>query len=112
MPISAVQLRCYQKRQQRGNAANVSRDRNKRFRHGRMLLRQSFETCTDIVKLVNFVQNCFESHGLCPFLLGLRGRKTSDGLLSSEDLKEGKGGDYLMFDCSRSEGACLVQIDQ
>ena len=55
-----------------------------------MLLRQSFETCTDIVKLVNFVQNCFESHGLCPFLLGLRGRKTSDGLLSSEDLKEGE----------------------
>src|SRR5204862_6751966 len=76
-----------------------------------MLVRQSFETCTDILKLVNFVQNCFESHGLCPFLLGLRGRKISDGLLSSKDVKEGKGGNYIMFYYSGTDGAYLVIID-
>jgi len=51
-----------------------------------MLLRQSFKTGADIVKLVDFGQNRFKSH-VVPLSLGLREERLSDGLLSSEDLK-------------------------
>jgi hypothetical protein len=47
-----------------------------------------------------------------PLSFGAKRKKTSDGLLSSEDLKEGEGDNYLIPKGSRSEGACLVQIDQ
>jgi hypothetical protein len=54
-----------------------------------MLLRQSLKTSADVVKLVHFVQDSFKSHGCAPFT-GAKEKKHSDGLLSSEDLKEEK----------------------
>jgi len=53
------------------------------------MLRQPFKTCAHVVKLINFVQNRFKSHDCAPFI-GAKKMKTSDGLLSSEDLKEEK----------------------
>ena len=54
-----------------------------------MLLRKSLKTLADIMELLNFVQDRFESHGL-PSFTGAKKRRSSDGLLSSEDLKEEK----------------------
>ena len=54
-----------------------------------MMLGQSFKACAHVVKLINFVQNRFKSHDGAPFI-GAKRKKTSDGLLSSEDLKEEK----------------------
>lgn len=89
VPIDAVQLCGNHHGQERCGAANISRDRDELVRHGRMVFCQSFKTCADITKLINFVQDSFKSHGLRPFA-GAKWRKTSDGLLSSEDLKEEK----------------------
>ena len=41
------------------------------------------------MKLVNFVEDSFKSHG-CALFIRAKWKKTSDGLLSSEDLKEEK----------------------
>ena len=41
------------------------------------------------MKLVDFIQDGFKRHGCAPFI-GAKEEKTSDGLLSSEDLKEEK----------------------
>jgi hypothetical protein len=41
------------------------------------------------MKLSNFVENSFKSHGYALFIQA-KWNKTSDGLLSSEDLKEEK----------------------
>jgi hypothetical protein len=41
------------------------------------------------VKLINFVEDSFKSHGYALFIRA-KWKKTSDGLLSSEDLKEEK----------------------
>ena len=54
-----------------------------------MVFCQSFKACADIPKLINFVQDGFKRHDFAPFT-GAKRRKTSDGLLSSEDLKEEK----------------------
>jgi hypothetical protein len=53
------------------------------------LVRKPFKTRAHVVKLVDFIENRFKSHDM-PLSLGLRREETSDGLLSSEDLKEGK----------------------
>jgi hypothetical protein len=42
--------------------------------------------------LSNLFQNSFKSHGALS--IGLRVKKTSDGLLSSEDLKRGEGDNH------------------
>jgi hypothetical protein len=89
VPIDAVQLCGYHNRQYRGGAANISRDRDEFLRHGRMVFCQSFKACADITKLINFVQDSFKRHNCAPFA-GAKRRKTSDELLSSEDLKEEK----------------------
>jgi hypothetical protein len=39
-----------------------------------MLVRQPFKTCADAMKLVDFVQNRFKSHGFAPFIGAKRGR--------------------------------------
>jgi hypothetical protein len=54
-----------------------------------MVFCQSFKACADVTKLVNFIQDSFKSHGCAPFT-GAKRKKTSDELLSSEDLKEEK----------------------
>ncbi len=41
------------------------------------------------MKLINFVENSFKSHGYALFIRA-KWEKTSDGLLSSENLKEEK----------------------
>ncbi len=89
MPVTAVQLCRYQHCQYRGGAANISRDGYESFGHGRMKLRQFLKTCADAMKLVNFVQNRFKSHGCAPFM-GLKGRELQMDCLASEDLKEEK----------------------
>jgi hypothetical protein len=38
------------------------------------LLRQFLKTLADVMELVNFVQDCFKSHGYAPFM-GPRKRK-------------------------------------
>ena len=57
-----------------------------------MLLRQSLQTCADIVELVDFVQDRFKKHGYTA--LSLRSLRWEDfrwtGLVRSEDLKEEK----------------------
>ena len=54
-----------------------------------MEFRQFFQTRADAVKLVNFIEDSFKSHG-CALFIRAKWKKTSDGLLSSEDLKEEK----------------------
>ena len=54
-----------------------------------MLLRQSLKACSDVMELVNFVQDSLKSHGYALFT-GAKGKETPDGLLSSEDLNEEK----------------------
>src|SRR5579859_6648748 len=54
-----------------------------------MQFRQPFQARTDIVKLVNFVEDSLKSHG-CALFIRAKWKRTSDGLLSSEDLKEEK----------------------
>ena len=87
--IDAVQLCGNHHSQYRGGAANISRDLDELVRHGRMVFCQSFKACADITKLINFVQDSFKRHNCAPFA-GAKRKKTSDGLLSSEDLKEEK----------------------
>jgi hypothetical protein len=50
-----------------------------------MQFRQPFQARTDIVKLVNFVEDSLKS-----LFIRAKCEKTSDELLSSEDLKEEK----------------------
>ena len=54
-----------------------------------MQVRQPFQTRADVMKLVNFFEDSFKSHGYALFIRA-KWKKTSDGLLSSEDLKEEK----------------------
>jgi len=54
-----------------------------------MQFRQPFQARTDIVKLVNFVEDSLKSHGSALFIRA-KWKRTSDELLSSEDLKEEK----------------------
>jgi hypothetical protein len=98
VPITVLELRRYKHCQYRRGAANIAGDRYESLFHGRMLLGQSFKTCTDVVKPVNFVENRFKCHGFAPFV-GAKRERTSDGLLSSEDLKE-EGGDSLISDAT------------
>jgi hypothetical protein len=51
--------------------------------------RQSFYTVTCQIQLINFSHNRFKSHE-SPLLLEAKEERTSDGLLSSENLKEDK----------------------
>lgn len=53
----------HEHRQYGGNIANVTRNRHQCFRYGRVLFRQSLKSCADTVKLIDFVQNRFKSHG-------------------------------------------------
>jgi hypothetical protein len=54
-----------------------------------MKICQSLKTRADVLKLMNFVQNRFESHGCAPFM-GLREGELQMDCLASEDLKEEK----------------------
>ena len=56
-----------------------------------MVFRESLNAIASQIELVDFRHNRFESHGSASFSEA-KGWKTSDGLLSSEDLKEEKVG--------------------
>jgi hypothetical protein len=54
-----------------------------------MKICQSLKSRANTMKLVNFVQNRFKSHGYAPFM-GLREGELQMDCLASEDLKEEK----------------------
>jgi hypothetical protein len=70
VPIAATQLSCDQDGQERSNAANVASDGQKFLGGDRVFVRQPFETRTDSVKVLNFIQDWLVTHFSAPFLSG------------------------------------------
>lgn len=82
------ELCCYQHGQDGGNVPHVCCDCQEFLYNQWMIFSQPFKTAAHLVELVHLIQKRFKSHDCA--LSGAKEKTASDGLLSSEDLKEEK----------------------